>query len=93
MADLSGSKYLGNWRLTSVSMKDKYEEPEEDYILTLNADGSASFTAQSAQVEDYTWKEADYGVYLEGKSDLKLKDEGDYLMTKVLGVTLKLEKQ
>ena len=71
MADLSDSKYLGNWRLTSVSMKDKYEEPEEDY----------------------TWKEADYGVYLDGKSDLKLKDEGGYLMTKVLGVTIKLEKQ
>ncbi len=93
MADLSNSKYLGVWKGVSVSLLGRTEALDVENILTLNADGTATYTSPD-EVREYTWKETNYGVFLDGKSDLKLTDDNGMLKTRVFGfVTLNFEKQ
>ncbi len=87
MADLSGSKYLGSWKLDSVSMLSESGHLDHDHYLILKADGTATFGS-----EEYEWKETKEGFRLDGKSDLKFKDEGDKLTAKILFVTLNFIK-
>ena len=44
--DLSGNKYVGTWKVDSLSFKDEEGELEGDYILTVNGDGSAQFVSE-----------------------------------------------
>ena len=93
MADLSNSKYVGKWNGVSVTMFGKTEPLTVENVLELRADGTAVYTSSEDQ-KAYIWKETDYGVFLDGKADLKLKVDGDKLTTKVFGfVTLNFEKQ
>ena len=87
MADLSSSKYLGTWKLESVSMFSESGTLEHEHYLTLKADGTATIGS-----EEYTWKETGEGIRLGGKSDLKFKDEGDKLTARLLIVTLNFKK-
>ena len=93
MADLSSSKYIGVWKGVSVSLLGRTEALTVENILTLNADGTATYTSPD-ETREYTWKETHYGVFLDGKSDLKLTDDNGILKTRVFGfVTLNFEKQ
>ncbi len=62
-------------------------------VLELKADGTATYTSEE-DMKAYIWKETDYGVFLDGKADMKLKADGDKLTTRIMGfVTLNFEKQ
>ena len=64
----------------------------EEQIDVLNADGTAVYTSED-DPKEYTWKETGYGVFLDGKSDMKMTADGDKLKTRILGiVTVAFEK-
>ncbi|MBR4462590.1 MAG: hypothetical protein IKS51_08435 [Erysipelotrichaceae bacterium] len=93
MADLSNSKYVGTWKCVSVTVFGKTEELTVESRIHINADGTATQTSPEEK-RTYTWKETGYGVFLDGKGDLKLKAEGDKLTTRIMGfVTLTYEKE
>lgn len=92
MADLSNSKYIGKWRIASVSVLGLSEPLTNENVLILNADGTAQYTSPE-DPREYTWKETGYGVFLDGKSDMKLTADGDKLTTRLLGIiTLNFER-
>ena len=93
MADTANSKYLGSWKGVSMTALGKTEPLTVDNTIVLRADGTAVYTTPD-ETRAYIWKETDYGVFLDGKADLKLKADGDKLTTRVLGfVTINFEKQ
>ena len=92
MADLSNSKYVGTWRAVSVSFLNQSGEITADNAIEIKPDGTAT-QKDGDGFRAYTWKETDYGVFLDGKSDLKLKDDGDGLKLTFLGVAIHYKKQ
>ena len=95
MADLSNSKYVGTWKGVSITLLGRTEPLEVENILTLKEDGTAIYiTPENNDIRAYIWKETSYGVFLDGKSDLKLTDEEGMLKTKLFGfVTLNFVKE
>ena len=92
MAALSNNKYVGNWHIVSVSFLGLSEPLNSENILSINADGTAAY-ASDEDPREYTWEETSYGLFLDGKSDMKLTADGDKLTTKLLGVvTLTFER-
>ena len=93
MADLTDSKYLGKWKGVSVTLLGNTEPLTVESVIALNADGTATYTSPE-EVKEYTWTEKSYGVYLDGKSDLKLTYDDGMLKTRIMGfVTVNFEKQ
>ena len=91
MADIKNSKYLGKWRNASVTVFGKTEPMSDNSYIEIRADGTASYISKS-ETRDYTWKETNYGVFLDGKSDLKLKEDDDTLHISFLGITINYER-
>ena len=92
MADLSNSRYTGKWRARSLAVFGRTEPLSAENLLVLNADGTAVYTSED-DPKEYTWKETGYGVFLDGKSDMKMTADGDKLKTRILGiVTVAFEK-
>ena len=85
--DLSGSKYVGIWKVDSLSFKDEEGELEGDYILTVNGDGSAQFVSEEG-TSNCTWKLTKEGFKTKGDAKLKFKDDGDGIKAKILGAYL-----
>ena len=90
--DLSGSKYLGTWKATYMSIKNEVGDFEDEFFLTLNADGTAEFSSAD-EVSKYTWEETANGFKLKGDTKMTFTDDGDGIKSKVLGVDLHFEKQ
>ena len=95
MADMSNSKYVGKWRISYVTVLGNTEPLTVENTLDLKADGTALQSSENGEdVKAYIWKETDYGVFLDGKSDMKLTADGDILKTKLFGfVTLNFERK
>lgn len=95
MSDVSTSKYVGNWTAASVDVFKESGDLSAENLLVLRADGTATITSGD-EVDEYTWKETDSGVYLDSlgsKSDLKFKADGpDTLKTRVLFITVKFNR-
>lgn len=85
--DLSGSKYVGTWKVDSLSFKDEEGELEGDYILTVNGDGSAQFVSEEG-TSNCTWKLTKDGFKTKGDAKLKFTDDGDGIKAKILGAYL-----
>ena len=91
MADTG--KYVGKWKMVSVSVFGMTEPLSVDNTIYINADGTAKMVSPEDE-KAYIWKETDYGLFLDGKSDLKLTADGDKFTTKILGfITINIEKQ
>ncbi len=95
MSDVSNSKYLGKWKADSVDVFKESGELDNDSVLSLNADGTATIVSGDEVVE-YKWWETENGVYLDSlgeKSDLKFKADGpDILKTRLLFIYLKFKR-
>ena len=90
--DLSDSKYVGTWKATYLSLKDETGELEEDTYLILNPDGTAEFVSDD-EVSTCNWQETKNGFKLTGDTKLKFTDDGDGIVTTILGVGLHFERQ
>ena len=92
MTDLSNSKYVGTWRGVSVSFLNHSGEITADNSLIIKADGTAT-TGTGDDLKAYIWKETSYGIFLDGKSDLKMYANGDDLEVRFLGIVITYKKQ
>lgn len=86
-------KYVGKWKMVSVTVFGMTGELSTDNEVLINSDGTASVSSE-AETKEYEWTETSYGLYLDGKSDLKLYADGDRLAIRLLGViSVNLERQ
>lgn len=95
MSDLANSKFVGSWKPETIEFLGKKDDFKTESRLELKADGTALMYSLNEAEEDkkaYIWKETDYGVFLDGKSDLKLKYIDDVLYLKFLGVSIGYKK-
>ena len=91
------SKYTGEWKATTgeymgieIAMSDVFDT---DVILTLDASGEASFTADG-ETQTGTWEETDDGVVLDGYDEIEVTSSEDGQLTiDYSGVTINFEKQ
>ena len=90
--DVSGSKYVGTWKADSMSLGDNSDSLDADFTLTLNDDGTGTYVGadEDGEIEtsDITWVLTDDGFKTKGDTELKFKDDGDNIKTKLLGVDL-----
>lgn len=92
-ADYSDSKYLGEWKATSMSVGDTSGGIEGAvWNLTLNEDGTGTFVSTEADgkenVSKIKWQPADDGFKTSGDMKLKFTDDGDGIKASVMGVEL-----
>ena len=85
--DLSDSKYVGTWKAESMSLGEDSENFEGEYILTVNGDGTGTFSGED-DVSNFTWKPTSDGFKTNGDTKLKFKDDGDGIVAKIIGVEL-----
>ena len=90
--DLSDSKYVGTWKASTMALEDESEALSEEWVLTLNADGTGQFVSEE-ETTDVTWELTDEGFKTKGDTKLKFTDDGDNIKTKILGVDLIFERQ
>ena len=90
--DLSQSKYLGTWKATTIGVKDSVDPFEDVFIVTLNADGTATVIADDATT-NCTWTETSKGFKLQGDSKISFKDDGDGVAYSLLGAKIHLDRQ
>ena len=96
-ADLSGSRYLGTWVISSLSIMGESESVTESddlskVTLTLLEDGTGHMDSPD-EVSSFTWEEVDGGFRTSGDVRMNFKDEGDGIVGKVIGVELHFVKK
>lgn len=97
--DLSDSKYVGTWKAVSMSLGDEEEAfaEGEEYILTINGDGTGTFEGLDDEgnpsTTEFTWEPSSEGFKTKGDMKMKFKDDGEQIHAKILGVNLNFEKQ
>ena len=90
--DYSDSKYVGTWKITKIEALDETESFDEDWEITLNADGSGQSVTKEG-TDDFSWEPTDKGFKTSGALKLTFTDDGDAIRTKVIGVDLVFERQ
>ena len=91
-ADLSDSKYVGTWKVSSIALNEESENLDENWVLTLKEDGTGQLTSEE-ETSDFTWELTDTGFKTKGDVKLKFTDDGDKIKAKIIGVDLIFEKQ
>lgn len=91
-SDLSDSKYVGTWAVDDMSFADETETLDTEWTLTINGDGTG-ISESEGEVSEFTWEPTNNGFKTKGDVELKFKDDGDNITTKVIGVTLTFIKQ
>ncbi|MBQ9272628.1 MAG: hypothetical protein IJ227_02770 [Mogibacterium sp.] len=95
--DLSDSKYVGTWVSDSMSFAGEEGDMQSVFTLTLNGDGTGTLTGEEADgtedVSSITWSLTDEGFKTEGDAKMDFKDDGDAIVTKLLGVEMRLVRE
>lgn len=95
--DLSDSKYVGTWISESASFAGESADMDQPFKLTLNGDGTGTLAGTdeegNEEVSSLTWSLTDDGFKTEGEAKMKFKDDGDAIVTKLLGVELRLVRE
>ena len=96
-ADLSGSKYVGTWVISNLSIMEENDSVTESddlskVTLTLLEDGTGHMDSPD-EVSNFTWEEVDGGFKTSGDVKMTFKDEGDGIVGKVIGVELHFVKK
>ncbi|MBR3124694.1 MAG: hypothetical protein IKF42_04585 [Mogibacterium sp.] len=91
--DLSDSKYVGTWAADSLSFAGESGELDNTYTLNLNADGTGTFNGVDEDgnddVSNFTWSLTSDGFKTKGDAKMTFKDDGDAIVTKILGAELR----
>ncbi len=91
-ADLSDSKYVGTWKAEGMSLGDASEAIEDDYIMTLNGDGTGTIV-DPEETSEFKWEPVKDGFKTSGDMNVTFKDDGDKITTNILGVDLTFVRQ
>ncbi len=90
--DVAGSRYVGTWKATTMSIGDKSAAVEDEWILELKDDGTGTFSS-SDDTSKLTWALVNGGFKTKGDMKATFKDDGENIKAKVIGVNLVFEKQ
>lgn len=90
--DLSDSKYVGTWKADSASFAGESDKLDDVITLTLNGDGTGTLAGVNEDgtddVSDITWSPTSDGFKTQGDAKMTFKDDGDAIVSTVLGVKL-----
>ena len=89
--DLANSRYVGTWKVDTISFKDASESFDTEWTLELAADGTGKSISEG-DTEEFTWTLADNGFKTKGAVNTDFTDDGDSIKTKVIGVELRFNK-
>lgn len=90
--DLSTSEYVGSWKAVAMSLQDNTENIEENWILTVNEDGTGTLS-DGKETSDFTWSPTKDGFKTKGDVKLTFTKDGDKIKAKILGVDLLFAKE
>ena len=90
--NVAESRYVGTWKALSMSLGETSENLDNDWTLTLNADGTGTL-ASAEEATDFTWELTDKGFKTQGGMKMTFTDDGDNIKSKIIGVDLTFEKQ
>ena len=94
--DLSDSKYVGTWKVDSASFAGESDTVDDDITLTLNGDGTGTLAGVDEDgtddVSTITWSPTSDGFKTQGDAKMTFKDDGDAIVSTVLGVKLRFVK-
>ena len=92
--DLSGSKYVGTWKASNLTMGEESGDFEDEILLVLNGDGTAEMTSSTdEEVTKCTWEETSDGFKLKGDAKMTFKEEEGGVKSSILGVEMHFVKQ
>ena len=94
--DLSDSKYVGTWQADKGTFAGETAELDSPFIVTLNGDGTGTLSATDEdgkeEVSSLTWSPTSEGFQTKGEAKLKFKDDGDAIVTEIIGLELRFTK-
>lgn len=94
--DVADSKYVGTWKPDKLSFAGESEDIGDDFTLTLSADGTGTFNSVdedgNEEVSNLTWSLTSDGFKTQGDAKMTFKDDGDAIVTKILGAELRFVK-
>ena len=94
--DLSDSKFVGTWQANTGTFAGESAELGSPFILTLNGDGTGTLSATdedgNEEVSNLTWSLTDEGFQTKGEAKMKFKDEGDTIVSEIIGLELRFAK-
>ena len=94
--DVADSKYVGTWKPDKLSFAGESEDIGDDFTLTLSADGTGTFNSVdedgNEEVSNITWSLTSDGFKTQGDAKMTFKDDGDAIVTKILGAELRFVK-
>ena len=88
-----GSKYIGTWKAIYMSIGGVQQEPDGEWFLILNEDGTGTLDVKGQAPSAFTWEPTSNGFKASGEMKVKFTDDGDRIKTKVLGTEIVFEKQ
>ena len=94
--DVADSRYVGTWTTDSLSFAGESEELPDSFTLILNDDGTGTFSGVDEdgdeEVSNLTWSLTSDGFKTAGDAKMTFKDDGDAIVTKILGAELRFVK-
>ena len=94
--DVADSRYVGTWTTDSLSFAGESEELPDSFTLILNDDGTGTFSGVdedgNEEVSNLTWSLTSDGFKTAGDAKMTFKDDGDAIVTKILGAELRFVK-
>ena len=90
--DLSDNKFVGTWKASGITFAGESESVDEDWILTLNADGTGTLD-DGKEVSSFTWSPTDNGFKAKGDVNTTFTEDGDTIKTTIIGADLVFERQ
>ena len=94
--DLTDSKYVGTWTTKELSFAGETGELNDEFTLTLNADGTGTLSGAdedgNEEVSNITWSLTSDGFKTQGDAKMTFKDDGDAIVTKILGAEMRFAK-
>lgn len=91
-SDYSDSKYVGTWKIDTISFQEASEEFDENWVLIVKADGTG-ISKDSEEETDFTWQPTEDGFKTKGSVKMTFKDKGDKIETGLFGVNLTFHKE
>ena len=89
--DLANSKYVGTWKVDTISFKDQTEAFDTEWTLVLEADGTGQSISNN-ETDEFTWTLIDNGFKTKGGVNTDFVDDGEGIKTTVIGAELRFNK-
>lgn len=89
--DVANSKYVGTWKVDTISFKDQSEAFDTEWTLVLEADGTGKSLSEG-ETDEFTWTLSSKGFKTKGGVSTEFVDDGDGIKTTILGADLRFNK-